>query len=219
MASAAACSLLQRQPTVATGQRGDRGAEELSRLTARAVDRACVLCIDRANAAQFATDLPEFEELMLKRRHLLLQRGMHALAMQQAIEKHQDDAKHPSEELQEALRLARKSQSQETTSSRRRSLPSPHPHVPSRQRPSWVAEEARRAMLEGIEVHHVATKMGLTKSTDAPGQISSRPSLVCSGSKGGNQKSAAESGPTAQSRFLEAVADLQTARKVLALAS
>ena len=74
-------------------------------------------------------------------------------------------------------------------------------------------------MVEGIEVHHVAAKMGLTKLADASGRISST-GTQSAGSKGGSsQKLTAESGPTAQSRFLEAVADLQTARKVLALAS
>ena len=87
--------------------------------------------------------------------------GMHAVALQCAIDKHQEDAKHPSEDLREALEYAR-SHARPYDPAAWRPPSSPHggwapfqpkpihPHAAPRSKRGRVAEEARAILLSGM---------------------------------------------------------------------
>ena len=91
---------------------------------------------------------------------------MHAVALQCAIDKHQEDAKHPSEDLREALEYAR-SHARPYDPAAWRPPSSPHggwapfqpkpihPHAAPRSKRGRVAEEARAILLSGMQVHQV----------------------------------------------------------------
>ena len=218
---------------------GSAELEDLSTVTVRTAERCCLLCMRSEAAVQFAQDFVTFGELLVQRRQLLMQKSMHAVAMQQAIEKHQQDTAHPSQELQDALRLAKKANLQysgvKLTESR--SQPPPHPHSPHAKNRNKAAEQARKAMLHGMDVHSVATRMGLANKPEtdvfgpaaAPAEqssssrrrstarrkssISERAVDVMAGEADASEPGRDTDAPGG--RFLEALAALQAAKRVL----
>lgn len=147
--------------------------EELSPTTVRAAERTCVLALERERVADFLADFAGFRDLLVQRRHLTITTTMHQIAVQQAIEKHQQDVAHPSREMQEAMRLARTPNLQFVPKRYRQpSEPTPHPALGmSRAQRGKASEQALTAMLAGIEAVSVATKMGIaprTSPADAP---------------------------------------------------
>ena len=142
---------------------------ELSGSSFRAINRTCLLTMSRADGVRFASDLPDWGERMRQRRHLLLQASMHAAAMQQAMEKHQEDVARPSTELRDALALAKASTAADAgtpgTARDREGTPKPpppaHPHAPPRVARGKVADQAQRIVKGGVEVYQVACQMGL----------------------------------------------------------
>ena len=152
---------------------GKGGAQEpISAVAVRAADHTCVLCLAREDAEGFARALPEFAELVHQRRHRLLHQSMHDIALQQARAKHQEEAMSGRPpELQEALDFARSRRRPHLERWTPKPPPPVHEHavpvgfdgvqrVPARER-KGIAEQSRKIMLNGMEVHRVALKMGL----------------------------------------------------------
>ena len=150
---------------------GKGGAQEpISTVAVRAADPTCVLCLAREDAEDFARALPEFAELVHQRRHRLLQQSMHEIALQQARAKHLEEAMNGRPpELQEALDFAKSRRQPHLERWTPKPPPPVHEHavpvgydgvqrVPARER-KGVAEQSRKIMLNGMEVHRLALQM------------------------------------------------------------
>ena len=175
------------------------GTDELSAYTVRAAEKTTLVSMPRENALQFSYDFVQFGELLTQRRQLLMQNSMHAVALQQAIEKHQDDAAHPSQELADALRLAKKANLHYRGAARvvAQQARAHHPHSPPRAMRGRVADQARKTMLQGMEVHSVATRMGLAPKDDpAGGDAAAAAAVVASSPRGGDKAGAQSTSPS-----------------------
>ena len=218
----------------------------------RATERSCVLALKRDSLTAFLAAFPTFRDLLIQRQHLAIKTTMHEIAVQQAIEKHQDDRAHPSRELQEALSLAR-TPNLHYINKRYRAPPepAPHPHAPSRPQRRRATDQAMAAMVAGIEAVSVATKMGICprpgpdaahRAGESPpqdargaptpmmgrsassGALARAPSMADPWSTVTRRPSMAERASglvptagrdTAGTRFLDALWELQAAKKVL----
>jgi len=137
----------------------------VARASARAVDACTLLCLSRAHVDAFYRELPEFGELVQQRRHQLTHMSLHAVALQQAIERGSSE----DEGRQEALLLLKQPPDTKGRALKPNWTPKPlappHPHLamtkPTLKERAKVANQARRIMLSGMEVHQVACQMGL----------------------------------------------------------
>ena len=244
------------EPALYVGHHENRpGAQsEISGTTVRAAEKTSVLRLPRDASARLSYDMPQFLDMLIQRRHLLMQNSMHAVALQHAIEKHTADKAHPSKELQEALKLARKANIQYNSKRLKEfvsNAPPPHPHSPMRAQRGKAAEHARKTLAQGMDVYSVATRMGLARragelalaesgkkdpakeaskdgATSPTGQkrgprrttkegIASRAQAIMDGEelKQGGGGGGGENNTEQGGRFLDAIAELQAARRVL----
>lgn len=163
--------------------------------------------------------MPEFLERLRQRRQVLMQSSMKQVAMQQAIAKHHDDIKHPSEELREAMQLAKvPTQPVPLKPLQLEPVLDPHPHV-LLARHNRVADQARRSMQMGMEIHHLAVRMGLAadpeESMQAVLPASSSPSASGRFTPAAAHAKPAERSSEAAGRFMDTLAQLKVAQKVL----
>jgi len=122
--------------------------DDMSTTTIRAVEQSCLICMDREAAVPFSYDFVQFLSDLEQQRNLAMQQSMHAAAMQNAIEKHQDNGARPSQELQDALKLARKANLHYNTRTRKKPTPAQllHQHAMPHDRRGRAAHHARRAI-------------------------------------------------------------------------
>jgi len=190
---------------------GTAMADGVGPVSVRAVERTCLICLNAADAASFLQDMPDFGDQMQQRRQVLMQTSMHAVAMQQAIEKHRDDKKHPSRELKEALQLAKLPTVPVNPRFKPVPAATPHPHSAPRLTRGRVAEQAQRMMLNGMEVHRLAMGMGLSNEADE--QALANATRAAESGAGAGRPAAKHS--EVAGKFLDTLEQLNIARKVL----
>jgi hypothetical protein len=142
---------------------------------------------------------------------------MQAIALESAMESHATNLKHPNPELLQALEHANRAPAHRVGSKKwkTRTVVPPHPHALTRPNRGRVAENARNMMKEGIDVYRVAMQMGLTKPQPEP----SNAKLASTQSEGVQLLANRPASNAQASRFMEALHQLEIARKVLAAAT
>lgn len=168
------------------GMGGQELGGDVAKVTVRAAERTCLFAMPREHAVAFLREFTQFGELMIQQRADSKRSSLRADAMNQAFAQAKAARSGARfEEVEEALERARAKDRRDAEEKRAKArgdpvkrpyVPKPksppHPHSPPRDRRGRVEDAARRTMFTGIEVHQVASRMGLvdeakeeTKST------------------------------------------------------